>query len=338
MQARRQAASQRRRPGAGAALALALCLNLGLCPLAAAADHALLVGVSAYPGLPGRSLEGPANDVRLMQQTLAGMGLAEDQLTVLAERGGGLPTRTNILRSLARLANQSQPGDWVLVYFSGHGAQVPQRPASPGERVEGDGLDEVFLPRDTQHWDAQRQEVRGALRDKELGAALRRIQARGAHVWAVFDTCHAADMLRGPGGAAAWRFLGPEALHIPMSLWSERWRNSLRRQLPGLRSGAAAVPRKVGAPAPGRYIGFFSSQEGEGTFEVLLPDPQDPAQQRRYGLFTYQLAVAARDWTGGLGELARRIEQGYRERPFPTPQFVGELEGTQPFRRSASPS
>ncbi len=312
-------------------------LALVMVAPAGAADQALLVGVSAYPNLPGKSLEGPANDVKLMQRTLRVMGLADGQVAVLSESAGGLPTRTNILRSLARLASQSKPGDWVLVYFSGHGAQVPQRPASPGERVEGDGLDEVFLPRDTQHWDAQRQEVRGALRDKELGAALRRIQARGAHVWAVFDTCHAADMLRGPGGAAAWRFLGPEALHIPMSLWSERWRNSLRRQLPGLRSGAAAVPRKVGAPAPGRYIGFFSSQEGEGTFEVLLPDPQDPAQQRRYGLFTYQFALAARDWSGSLAELARRIEQGYRERPFPTPQFVGELEVAPPFRRSAAP-
>nr|WP_316642204.1 caspase family protein [uncultured Roseateles sp.] len=315
-----------------------LALAAGVVVPAAAADRALLVGVSAYPNLHGRNLEGPANDVRLMQQTVAGMGLPEGQVAVLSEHAGGLPTRANILRGLARLASDSRPGDWVLVYFSGHGAQVPQRTAGPAERIEPDGLDEVFLPRDTQAWDPARQEVRGALRDKDLGAALRRIQARGANVWAVFDTCHAADMLRGPGTAAGWRFLTPQALQIPLSLWTERWRNSLRRQTLGLRGPATQAAAATGRVTPGRYVGFFSSQEGEGTLEELLSDPQDPAQQRRYGLFTYQFALAAQAWTGSLVELAQRIELAYRERPFPTPQFVGDLEGVAPFRRGLAPA
>jgi len=318
---------------AAACLMLAVCASLP----AVAADRALLVGVSVYPNLPGKSLEGPANDVKLMQRTLSGLGLADEQMTLLSEAGGGLPTRANILRGLARLASDSRPGDWVLVYFSGHGAQVPQRPAGPGEWVEGDGLDEVFLPRDTQAWDPARHEVRGALRDKELGAALRRIQARGANVWVVFDTCHAADMLRGPGAAAGWRFLGPQALQIPLSLWIERWRTSLRRQSLGLRSPATQSGAATGRITPGRYVGFFSSQEGEGTLEELRPDPQDPTQQRRFGLFTYEFALAAQAWTGSLAVLARRIEQAYRERPFPTPQFVGTLDGAAPFRRSEVP-
>ncbi len=285
-----------------------------------AENRALLIGVSAYPHLPDKNLAGAANDVQLMAKTVAGLGFAPAQVQVLSEASGALPTRSNILSALAGLARQAQPGDWVLVYLSGHGAQVPK--AKQGEKSVS-GLDEVFLPRDTQLWNPQEQAVLGAVRDQELGAALTRIRAKGAHVWAILDTCHAADMLRQPGRSLGWRFISPEALHIPMQLWGAHWGSHTQRSV-------TRRPASHGV-STGSYVAFFSSQKGEGSAEELLPDPEATAQKKRFGLFTYKFALAAQDWRGSFKLLAQGIEAKYQDRPFPTPEFVGPLDVTPPF-------
>lgn len=298
-----------------AAWLLALCL---LASPAQAEPRALLVGVGEYPALPGRRLEGPANDVRLMLRSLSALGFDAAQVQVLAEQGDALPTRDNILQGLAQLARKSRPGDWVLLYFSGHGAQVP---AAKGAR-----LDEVFLPRDTALWDPHSKQVRGALRDKELAAAMQRIRAQGAHVWAVFDTCHAADMLRGPsrGPLQGLRFVSPPELRIPIGLWLAG--RSLASSSP-LRSSS----HHAGA-SMGRYVGFFAAGKDEGSLEEWLPDPLGSGASARYGVFTWELARALRGRQGDFAQLGERIAKAYQERPFPTPEFVGALEQGLPGR------
>lgn len=287
-------------------LACALALPAG------AAQQALLVGVSEYPALPERRLAGPANDVRLMVRSLSSLGWQPGQMQVLAEQGDAMPSRANILQALARLAQSSRSGDWVLLYFSGHGAQVPSKT----------GLDEVFLPRDTAFWDAQRQEVKGALRDKELAAALQRIRAQGANVWAVFDTCHAADMLRGRASGRA-RFISAPELRIPVQLWT----SAQSAPVPVLRQ-----MRHHAGTRQGEYIGFFAASKDEGSLEESLPDPFDGDKRERYGLFTWALAQALRESApSDFAALARRIAAVYAERPFPTPEFIGRLEQRGPW-------
>lgn len=296
---------------------------LSLVVPAQAENRALLVGVSVYAHLPDRNLPGAANDVLLMAKTVAGLGFEAGQVSVLSEASGTLPTRANILAGLADLVQQARPGDWVLVYLSGHGAQVP-KPAG--------GLDEVFLPRDTELWNPAAQTVAGAVRDQELAAALMRIRAKGAHVWAILDTCHAADMLRQPGRLGrpqSWRFITPEALHLPMQLWAAHWGSH-----PSRSSTRHPATRGVAA---GRYVAFFSSQKGEGSAEELLPDPDATGQSKRFGLFTYKLAQATQGWSGSFKALAQRIEAQYLDRPFPTPEFVGPLNITPPFGGTARP-
>ncbi|MEJ6004700.1 caspase family protein [Paucibacter sp. AS339] len=317
-----------------------LLVSLALHGVAQADSRALLVGVSHYPGLSGRDLVGPANDVRLMTKTLRGLGFESERLHVLSEDSGALPTRANILNGLSALADSAKPGDWVLVYFSGHGAQVPRPPRRSDGPGEARGLDEVFLPRDTQLWNPQTQQVQGAIRDQELGAAVRRILNKGANVWAILDTCHAADMLRKPSRALDWRFVSPEVLNIPMQLWAERFAGSWRRAAEPrgaapLRSTPVLQGGRTGTVKPGLYVAFFSAQKDEGSLEELLPDPEEPQNLRRFGLFTYKFAQAAQSWGGHLAELARRLERAYQDRPFPSPQFVGALESTFPV--SAAP-
>jgi uncharacterized caspase-like protein len=276
-----------------------------------AANHALLVGVGSYPALPERRLLGPANDVRLMADSLQALGWPPAQLRVLADQGDGLPTRANILQALARLADVSRRGDWVLLYFSGHGAQVP---------APGGGVDEVFLARDASAWQPREAGLPGALRDKELRQALQRIRAQGAHVWAVFDTCHAADMLR--GRLLPWRYLSAAELKLP---------------LPGLqlayRSPAPLRQTQPPKGGLGHYIGFFAAGRDEGTLEEALPDPDQPGRMSAFGVFTWELvrALRAGDATD-FAALAARVQAAYQARPFPTPEFVGDLALPLPRR------
>lgn len=314
--------------------AVALLLGSLSAHFAHAETRALLVGVSVYPHLPGKNLEGPANDLPLMRSALNRLAVRPENVLELSEAAGPAqwPTRANILAGLDRLVQNSAAGDWVLVYFSGHGAQVPQTAATRRAHPETDGLDEVFLPRDTTRWQPARGLVEGAIVDDELGAWFDRIRARGAHIWAIFDTCHAGDLTRagGTGGAPGasqpvWRLVSAEDLGLK----------------PGLQQ-AAGKPRapvikamqaqKTAAPghtpvrtAANRTVAFFASQPDEPAAEEVFTDPQDSQKKRRFGVFTYHLYGALANWSGSFETLAAAVEKSYQDRPFPTPQFSGNL-------------
>lgn len=329
-----------RRASRFAALAsIATMLTTAAAP-AAAVDRALLIGVSVYPHLPGRQLVGPANDVRLMQNTVTRLGVAPARVKTLSEAAGSAawPTRANILTALARLAEQSRPGDWAIVYFSGHGSQVPQTAETRARYAEPDGFDEVFLPRDTARWDARRQVVTGAITDDEIGIALRRVADRGARVWAIFDTCHAGDMTRGAATMMVdlderpvWRHVPPTALGVPAAL--------LMSGEPGLTRGGKAAARGPGAAARREtpWVAFFAAQSDEGAAEEVFPDPDAPALRTRFGVFTYHLHRAIEHWSGSFSTLTQAVDHAYRDRPFPTPQYEGPLETLPAFSAAVTP-
>lgn len=291
--------------------------------------RALLVGVSVYPHLRGKNLEGPANDLPLMRSALSKLAVRSENIVELSEAAGPtmLPTRANILAGLERVTLASGAGDWVLIYFSGHGAQVPQSPHTQRAHLETDGLDEVFLPRDTTRWVAARGVVDGAIVDDELGAWFDRIRARGAHIWAIFDTCHAGDMTRAgspPAAAqAVWRLVSPEDLGLKPAV---NGRLPARQRAPGRPAGLkptalSATPVRADAM---RTVAFFASHPDEPAAEEVFVNPLDGRQQR-FGVFTYHLYNALVNWTGNFETLAAAVARSYRDRPFPTPQFSGDL-------------
>ena len=154
-------------------------------PVCQAGTHALLIGVSGYPTLPEqRRLKGPANDVQLLRAALLKIGVPPQQIEVLADTvpgSAGLPTRNAILTSMDRLAQRAKSGDWVVLYFSGHGSQQPQV-ARAGMVVEPDGLDEIFLPYDVGTWDGGRKAVQGAIVDDEIGQGIAKLTRQQINV------------------------------------------------------------------------------------------------------------------------------------------------------------
>jgi uncharacterized protein len=97
------------------AVVLAIVLNALVAQAAfAAARVALIVGVSHYDKVP--SLNNPAKDARLVQQTLQKLGF---QVTMLSD-----PTRAALIEGLGNFEEASKDSEAAVVYFAGHGAMI----------------------------------------------------------------------------------------------------------------------------------------------------------------------------------------------------------------------
>ncbi|MBP1682155.1 MAG: peptidase caspase catalytic subunit p20 [Proteobacteria bacterium] len=316
-------------------------LGAALAQLAVAENHALLIGVSNYPALDkSLQLEGPANDVQLMRDLLKTSGFAESHIRVLADNVAGAaaqPTRAAILGELSGLANQAKKGDFVYLQFGGHGTQQPSRPGKVP--VEADGLDELFLPRDVGKWDGDVGSVKNALVDEELGQAISSIRAKGAFVWAVFDSCHSGNVTRGGAGrdGVRERRASPRALGVPQQALDAAQAASIKT-----RGGAAASGEggalKSGAQQDGMggFVYFYAAQSNETAPEMRLPD--GAADRKPYGVFTFSLAqVIAANPGISYRQAGERVLQLYAARNTrnPTPLFEGSgldapLFGQQP--------
>ncbi len=265
-----------------------------------AVRRALLVGCTEYPALKPlyssgeyeRSirLEGPANDVELFASTLrARLGFAKSDITVLARSPGAVaaPTYANIEKQLAALVEESKAGrlkkgDLVVLYFAGHGVQIPD---TNGD--EADGLDEVFCPEDIGGWEAKSGVLPNALVDDEIGEKVDAIKANGARVWLLMDSCFSGSGLRGAPELEVWqRGLRGSDLHIP-----EVDASDLRTR--GGRGPERDEPTKRDGLEGGDVIAMFGALSYQRALEMRLPS----GSTTRHGLFTWvlcnRLATAA---------------------------------------------
>lgn len=131
-------------------------------------------GITAYRDQG--QLYGCADDARLLGEAMVAAHLqdASDQM-VLPD---GLATRQAFLGGIEQMAQLARPEDVVLIFFSGHGQQVPDE--ASGDEL--DALDETIVLFD------------GSLRDDEVVAALDRIRA-GTVILAL-DSCHSGGFAR----------------------------------------------------------------------------------------------------------------------------------------------
>lgn len=290
---------------------LAMLLVLGVTGVRAEL-RALLVGVSDYPTLPAgvQRTPGARNDVALLRTALQQRGFPVAQVRVLADGlpGAAPPTRSNILRALDALAEASDPGDIVFLHLAGHGSLAPA--ARPG-----DGPSPIFLPIDVGRWDGGTGQVEHALTRRELRERVDRISHRGAFVWGVFDTCHAANFVRqGMPGPVVRRAVAPSSLGVPAGAAT-----AAPIAVPGLGDSRSPV-----APGRGGTVFFYAAQAGESAVE--LPLPTGVASPRPHGLFSFHVAQALQGRRPiSYRQLAQSILAAYGATPYAyaTPVFTG---------------
>jgi hypothetical protein len=303
---------------------LVLMLWLVSCS-AFATQRALLVGVSELVNQPQALwLQAPRNDVMLMRDALLKQGFAAPDITVLADgvSGAALPEAQAIHEALGRLLAQSKSGDFVLLYFSGHGTRlrdVAKRYQEP------DGLSENFLARDVRGTLGSDNALTGDLRDADFDAWIQAFLARNVFVASVFDTCSANSMTRSTTDALATAE-GPADDEV-------RWRGLRTTQLlgaPGPTARTAAVARPIVTdPVPrARYVALFASESHQITPELRLPRKNRNA--RPQGLLTWAVVEALGRKPATWRELFDGVLSIY-------PPVIDELAQRFPTRELPSP-
>ncbi|MDZ4085532.1 MAG: caspase family protein [Tabrizicola sp.] len=298
---------------------IALCL--AALPALARENHALLIGANSYPSLEERWwLKGPANDVQLVATyltTQAPVPFAAGNVTVLSDGvpGSTAPTLAAIRAAFAELTTEVGPGDFVYLHFSGHGTQAPALDAS----TELDGLDELFLPVDIGPWSDQIGAVENALVDDEIGALIDGLRAKGANVWAVFDSCHSGTATRAveSGDEVRLRQLPPEALGI---------------DLDSVEVSRSVDPRATEAPfdggaGEGSFVAFFAAQTNEVTPEKNLP--KGKPGRKPQGVFTWTLMETLAEYPNATyGQIGQEVLRRYAVKNLAksTPLFEGDLD------------
>lgn len=271
----------------------AALLSLTLLSAPALADaprtHAVLVGVGDYLHLDA-DLNGPPHDVALMAETLIARGVASADITALGGVGlpdgliAGQPTRAAILAAMQDTAARAAPGDTVVFYFSGHGAQAPD---ASGD--EGGGYDEILLPADADKWQGAVGMVENALLDDDLADWARPLLQRGVRLVGIIDACHSATGFRALGGAGVARALDPSALGLP-----------------------DAAPPAIAStdPLEGEFVFLYSSQSDQRSFEYPYGDGSV-----WHGEFTLRLAdvlthAPQASWAQILAAASEAMAQG----------------------------
>ena len=145
---------------------------------------ALLVGINAYKNRRYNTLRGCLNDLNTM------VGLCTRQyfftdIDILTNRSA---TFDNITDSLKTLIGSSGPGDDLLFYFSGHGAQVPYTKQTADGKITK--LDECIVAHD-HSWDKP-------FVDEHLASCLKGLH-EDAHLTLIIEACHSGGLTLSAG-------------------------------------------------------------------------------------------------------------------------------------------
>ncbi len=292
---------------------LLLAASLLFAAPASAKRYALLVGVSDYEQLKPvkgspqaqrgerglQPLKGPGNDVALMWHVLReNLGFKADDavITILADRlpagappKTGEPTKANILKALRDIrAKAVDKDDVVVVYFSGHGVQVPEitdSPDKPGQ--EQDGMSETFLPSDARFDDEGR--PTNFILDKELNAIFYGSPTEAgfrANVWAIFDSCHSGDLTRSnnPAGIVL-RSIDLAALGVPDAKRTPAVKPAATRSLQ-----QPVKTSLLDASRDGNIVVFAAAGPTGSAIETAIKERGDGNEGPWHGGFTHLLA------------------------------------------------
>jgi metacaspase-1 len=172
---------------------------------------AVCIGINKYGGV--NRLEKCVQDATDWASLLGSVGFNVKLLLDEQATGPG------IRRALLELATSAQPGDSLVVTYSGHGSQVPDLHGDEGR----DGLDECWCGQEI-----TTSPTTGIVLDDEVGAILAKRQAK-TKLAVISDSCHSESMLRLALTASApprLRFMHPSAF---LPRWQVmRWENARR--------------------------------------------------------------------------------------------------------------
>lgn len=273
---------------------MVVAMSFGIATIAAAEVRGLILAVGAYESPRIAALEGPGNDARAIERILRSEGATD--IVMLENRD---VTRSSVRAALRALSERASPGDWVVFYYAGHGAQAKSNDAD-----ERDGLDEFLV---LSGFQPDQPDPEHFILDNDIRAWLQGYFPLTVNILQVADACHSGTLNRAPVGRTAFRSrkaLG--ALATPLVL------------APPVEDTRYAI----GGEAP-NIVFLGASQDDELALEGPLPRADSPSR----GVLTYALEMALtdrdpkgrlaadtnRDGDLSIGELAATLETKTRQ-------------------------
>jgi hypothetical protein len=221
---------------------------------------ALLVGVDQYenPRIP--PLQGCVNDVALVRSVLKRVcALDNHDIRVVVNQRA---TQANILHRLRTMVDGAEPGDLLVLYFSGHGSQIRDR---DGDELI-DLLDEVICPYDMD-WDR-----RTYIIDDDLDVIFSDLP-EGVLVEAFLDCCFWGASARAVDVQPAPNLLRPDVRYLAPPL-------DIAARFEGEEESLEIHRFESCSLFTDRNVLWGASQEGRIAAEDVL-------EGRAHGVFTY---------------------------------------------------
>ncbi len=185
-----------------ALLALVLCvLGVSTASAQTGQKHALLVGISRYPAVP---LEGPAKDVAALQKMLVERwGFPAANVHTVLDAAA---TRAGVLAALDNVVATTKPGDFVFLYFSGHGTSN----FDPEFKDVGiDGGSGALIPVDVKIGPLEQIKATLLIGSRDIRPRLEKLDV-DRKVFVAFDSCYS-------GNSARSLFAAGQPRYIPIS-------------------------------------------------------------------------------------------------------------------------
>lgn len=239
---------------------------------AIAETRALLIGVSRYASPAVPDLIGPSNDLAAMEALVRDMGVSD----VVSLRDAAV-SRSSVEAALQQIGLRAKPGDWILLYYSGHGAQAAAR-----TRSTSDGDYDQFVP--LPGFDPAKQDPERFIVDKDFYAWLKRYAAPDVRILMMVDSCHSGTMHRA---------VDPRAFNFTPRL---AFRSGDTRaielvarpgpRLPGLQTGPQNADQIVERGDLPNLLYIGASRDDQLALETELP--QEGAPQRGVLTFAFE--------------------------------------------------
>lgn len=152
--------------------------------------RALVVGINDYPDQSAR-LDGCINDTYLISRMLQESGYDAGDIRLLHNDRA---TRANFVERLEWLVEGARAGDERVLFYSGHGTQLPAYGAS----LEADRMDETLVLYDFD-WDDENTHFTDKLFRQFYSHLPFDPDGHGAKLTVMLDCCNAGGMTRGAG-------------------------------------------------------------------------------------------------------------------------------------------
>jgi hypothetical protein len=228
--------------------------------------RAVLIGIDQYEDVAGIvSLEGCVNDVEALAGVLTSRyQFQPERITKLVDPT--TTTRSSILENLRKLIEETEQGDVALVYYSGHGSQVPDE-----NHDEADGWDETIVPSDS--YRSPNGEVRDIV-DDELHSYITALTERTDYTTFIFDSCHSGSIDRDVIRPTAVRALKREQRPVPRAIPRAARRPGEIQPFPNAER-PPATPSASGLISQGSYVLIAGCRDDETSLEEPLDGKAD---------------------------------------------------------------